>query len=118
MQKPVKLSKQGVPLNVLRDKKSCKEEADATSSEQAEVTTVTPLVVRHKGETKEEKQTRKQLVKQHNKVSVYSHACNSLLFFSFQQRRITKKATQQVYKNEELRQKKLNSKPQSSIIVL
>ena len=40
------------------------------------------------------------------------------LLFSFQQRRITKKATQQVYKNEELRQKKLNSKPQSSIIVL
>ena len=56
---------------MLRDKKSCKEEADVTS-EQAEVTTGIPMVVRHKGETKEEKQARKQLVKQHNKVSVYT----------------------------------------------
>lgn len=44
---------------------------DAT--EQPEVTTVTPMVIRHKGETKEEKQARKHLVKQHNKVSCSVH---------------------------------------------
>lgn len=97
--KPVKVNKQGIPLDVLRDKKS--EGESKANTEHSEPITVTPSVIRHKGETKEEKQARKHLVKQHNK-----------------QRRITKKATHQVYKNEELRQKKLNSKPQSSIIVL
>ena len=45
---------------MLRDEKPHKDETDAV------MTTVTPT--RHKGETKEEKQARKQLVKQHNKV--------------------------------------------------
>lgn len=38
--------------------------------EHSKLSTITPLVIRHKGETKEEKQARKHLVKQHNKVSV------------------------------------------------
>ena len=53
---------------MLRDKEACNEESiDVT--EQPEVTTVTPMVIRHKGETKEEKQARKHLVKEHNKVN-------------------------------------------------
>ncbi|XP_065900401.1 protein LTV1 homolog [Dysidea avara] len=90
--KPIKVNKKGIPLEVLRDEKPHKDETDAV------MTTVTPT--RHKGETKEEKQARKQLVKQHNK-----------------QRRITKKTTQQVYKDEELLQKRTNSKSQSIIVL-
>lgn len=53
---------------MLRDKKACNGESiDVT--EQPEVTAVTPMVIRHKGETKEAKQARKHLVKQHNKVN-------------------------------------------------
>ena len=57
---------------MLRDKKACSGESIDTT-EQPEVTTVTPLVVRHKGETNEEKQARKHLVKQHNKVCDYNY---------------------------------------------
>ena len=53
----------------MRDKKACEGQPVAVA-EQPEVTTVAPLVVRHKGETKEEKQARKHSIKQHNKVIV------------------------------------------------
>lgn len=67
-QKPVKVNKRGIPLDVLRDKKS--EGESKASTEHSEPITVTPSVIRHKGETREEKQARKHLVKQHNKVAV------------------------------------------------
>jgi len=50
---------------VLRDEKSQNDETG--------IVTTTMIPTRHKGETKEEKQARKQLVKQHNKVmTLYS----------------------------------------------
>jgi len=55
---------------VLSDKKSCKEETNATDQSEILMAKVVPLAIRQKGETKEEKQARKQLVKQHNKVII------------------------------------------------
>ena len=52
---------------MLRDEKLHKEETD--------VVMATLIPTRHKGETKEEKQARKQLVKQHNKVCVCVRVC-------------------------------------------
>ena len=66
-QKPIKVNKKGIPLEVLRDEKPHKEETDVV------MTTLIPT--RHKGETKEEKQARKQLVKQHNKVCTCVCVC-------------------------------------------
>ena len=54
---------------MLRDKEAGKGESIGTT-DHPDVTTVTPLVIRHKGETKEEKQARKHVIKKHNKVTI------------------------------------------------